>query len=295
VTMAPATATVGDRLALTITVDHRAGVTVTGPGFGGDYGGFDLVQIAPPSDAPAAGGRVRTTFVYTLAAFRTGSFTVPALAVSFTTADGRVGSVATGQASVTIRSVLTEGDAALRPLKPQLDIDTGAPSAVAPALFVAVFAALTAAGYALHRRIAATRPPALAAEAPAPAPPAGATARAALDALAASGLAASNPVEYYARIAATVRGYLSERFDFAAYAMTRSELERGAAGSGVDRWAARLAANLLEQCDAVQFAGFLPAPERREADLTAAYEIIELTAAVGGGRRETGDGTDVGS
>ena len=280
VTLAPATATVGDRLALTITVEHRADVTVTGPGFGGDYGGLDLVQIAPPSDAPAAGGRVRTTIVYTLAAFRTGSFTVPPLTVPYTTADGRVGSVATGQASVTVRSVLAVGDGDLRPLKPQLDIDAAAPSPVAPALFVAIFVALTAAGYVLHRRIAATRPPTLAADAAAPAPPADAAAREALDALASSGLAARDPVEYYARIAATVRAYLSERFDFAAYAMTRSELERGAAAAGVDRWPARLTANLLEQCDAVQFAGFLPAPERREADLTAAYEIVQLTTGV---------------
>jgi len=280
VTLAPATATVGDRLTLTITVEHRADVTVAGPGFGGDYGGLDLVQVAPPADAAAPAGRVRTTLVYTLAAFKTGGFTVPPLTVSYTTADGRVGSVSTGQASVTVRTVLAEGDTDLRPLKPQLGIDAAAPSPVAPVLFVAVFVALTAAGYVLHRRIAATRPPPLAAEAPAPAPPADAAARQALDALASSGFATRDPVEYYARIAATVRAYLSERFDFAAYAMTRRELERGATAAGVDRWPARLTANLLEQCDAVQFAGFVPAPERREADLTAAYEIIELTTGV---------------
>ena len=292
VTLAPATATVGDRLTLTITVEHSADVSMTGPGFGADFGGLDLVRIAPPVDAAAASGRVRTTLVYTLAAFRTGSFTVPPLALAYTTADGRAGTVATGPAAVTVRSVLAEGDADLRPLKPQLDIDTGAPSPVAPALFVAVFVALTAAGYVLYGRIAATRPPPLATEVPAPAPAADADARDALDALASSGLAAGDPVEYYARIAATVRAYLSARFDFAAYAMTRSELERGAAHAGIDRWPARLTANLLEQCDAVQFAGFLPAPERREADLTAAYEIIALTAGAGNGRREAGDGID---
>ena len=59
--------------------------------------------------------------------------------------------------------------------------------------------------------------------------------------------------------------------------MTRSELERGAERAGIDRWPARVIGNLLEQCDAVEFAAFRPAAERRSADLTAAYEIIELT------------------
>jgi hypothetical protein len=60
--------------------------------------------------------------------------------------------------------------------------------------------------------------------------------------------------------------------------MTRRELERGMTRAGVDRWPARLMANLLEQCDAVQFGGFAPAPARIDADLTAAYEVIQLTA-----------------
>jgi hypothetical protein len=61
--------------------------------------------------------------------------------------------------------------------------------------------------------------------------------------------------------------------------MTRTELQREMSRAGIDRWPARVTANLLEQCDAVQFAGFVPPPERREADLTAAYEIVEITSA----------------
>ena len=84
--------------------------------------------------------------------------------------------------------------------------------------------------------------------------------------------------EFYGALAFTLRHYLSEQFGFPAYAMTRRELQRHTSRAGIDRWPARLTANLLEQCDAVQFAGFRPAPERVEADLTAAYEIIELTS-----------------
>jgi hypothetical protein len=82
----------------------------------------------------------------------------------------------------------------------------------------------------------------------------------------------------YAAIAAITRAYLTGRYDFPAFAMTRRELQRGMTRAGVDRWPARLVANLLEQCDAVQFGGFVPAPTRVDADLTAAYEIVQLTA-----------------
>lgn len=273
--LTPAVATVGDRLTLTITVEHHEGVALTPPGYGAGFGGIEVVDIAPPSVETREGGRARTTFTYTLAAFKTGDFAVPAQSISFVTPDGAAGSVTTTPRSVTINSVLDPGDTGLRPLKPQLDIDAGAPSPIAPALFVAMLAALTAIGYVLQARAVAIPPPPPLAVATPPARP-DERARTALDA--AAPLAGTDVREYYARIAGAVRAYLSARFDFPAYAMTRTEMERGMAAAGIDRWSARLTANLLEQCDAVQFAGFVPAPERRAADLTAAHEIIDLTA-----------------
>jgi hypothetical protein len=132
---------------------------------------------------------------------------------------------------------------------------------------------LTALGYALVARAHAISPPPLPAAPPAVFESPHARALAALAALAVDGELAPT----YAAIAAVTRRYLSERFGFPAYAMTRRELEREMTARGIDRWPARVAANLLEQCDAVQFAGFRPAPERVQADLTAAREVVRLT------------------
>jgi hypothetical protein len=276
ITVEPAHATVGDQITLTIAVDHDAATTIEGAGFGADVGAFEIVAVAPPRTEQHDDAS-RTTIAYTLAAFRTGALTIPPQTITYRGTSG-TGTLATAATAVTIASVLSPGDTELRPLKAQIDLGDPAPSPIVPALFVAAFAALTAFGYVLVRRAAAIVPmPAPAASVTAPAPPsADQIARAALDAIAAADLAADAP-EYYARIAATVRTYLSARFDFPAYAMTRRELEYGATDSGIDRWPARVIANLLEQCDAVEFATFRPAPERRAADLTAAYEIIELT------------------
>lgn len=276
-TIEPSRATVGDRITLTIIVDHEGATTVEGPGFGADVGEMEIVAVAPPRTEPG-GDASRTTLVYTLTAFRTGDLTIPPQPIAYHGPDGS-GTLTTSAGSVTIASVLAPGEAELRPLKPQLSVEDPAPPLAVPALFVAAFAALTVFGYVLIRRVIAIPPPQIAAPAQLAMPTAAhETARTALNAIAASDLAATDLAEYYARIAATVRTYLSARFGFAAYAMTRSELERGMAGAGIGRWPARLTANLLEQCDAAEFAAFHPAPERRAADLTAAYEIIELTA-----------------
>lgn len=280
VTLIPDSATVGDRLTLTITVDHADGIDIIdAPTFGADFGGLDLIDVAQPVTAQLSPGLRRTTLVYTLAAFRTGAFTVPAMTLAWT--DGRT-TGATGSTeprTVTINSVLAPGDTSLRPLKPQLDVPQAAPSPAVPALVVAFFAVFTVAGYIMYFRIVAIPPPTPAVAAPvAPPAPPHVRARASLDALAGADFAERDAAEYYARIAGTVRRYLSERFAVAAYAMTRTEIAAGMTAAGIDRWPARLAANLLEQCESVEFAGFRPAPDRRAADLAAAYEIIELTA-----------------
>ena len=99
-----------------------------------------------------------------------------------------------------------------------------------------------------------------------------------LDAIAADQLLDKGEAQaYYGRIAACLRQYLSRRFDIPAVAMTPAELEGRLEALGVGRWPTRLATNLLQQCEAVQFAQYEPARERAEADLSTAYEVVELT------------------
>ena len=276
-TLTPQTATVGDRLTLTIVVDHDADTTAEGPGFAGDFGGLEVVDVQKPATV-AVGERQRTTLVYTLTAFRTGDVLVPPVDVTLR-APGGTGTLTTDALRVSIKSVLAPGDTSLRPLKPQLDLGDDAPTPLLPAAVVAGFAALTACGYLLFRRAAALRPPPVpVAVTPVVVRRPQEIARAALDEIGASGLAASDPGEYYSRIAAVVRRYLSDRFAFPAFSMTRRELERHMQSADMDRWVGRVTANLLEQCDGAEFAGVVQAMERRDADLTAAYEIVAITA-----------------
>lgn len=273
----PVVATVGDRLTLTVLVEHEPGTEITGPDQDADYGQAVFIAARSPA-TQATGVRARTTLSYTLTSFTVGKHEIPPLAIEYVTGAER-GTVVTPAAPYTTDSVLPPDTTTLRPLKPQLSIPEPAPPPFVPGTFVALLAVLTVLGYWLMRRALDSRPVVLASApiAPVMARDPAEVAREALASLAESGLAARDVAEYYARIAGTVRQYLSARWGIPAYAMTRREIERGMAASGLERWPARLAANLLEQCEAAEFAKFVPARERREQDLATGYEIIRLS------------------
>lgn len=84
-----------------------------------------------------------------------------------------------------------------------------------------------------------------------------------------------DPIAAYRKLGLLVRAALGERYRFPARALTTTELGRRMEAAGVDRWQARLVTGLLQECDAVVYAGYRPASERRHADLTMAREIVE--------------------
>ena len=91
----------------------------------------------------------------------------------------------------------------------------------------------------------------------------------------AEGLIDSDPVGAYRTLSSVVRGALGSKYGFPASSLTTPELKRRMESAGVDRWQARLVGGLLEECDAVVYAGYRPAGERRNADLNMAREIVE--------------------
>ncbi len=99
---------------------------------------------------------------------------------------------------------------------------------------------------------------------------------------AAEGLIDSDPVRAYRALALLVRRVLADRYSLPANALTSRELQRRMEANGVDRWQTRLVGGFLEECDAVVYAGYLPAAERRQADLTMAREIVASEEVSGG-------------
>ncbi len=271
--------TVGDRVTYTITLEADPGVE------------FSLVQSSLPAvlemvdlplitTQPIADGRVRTTMTFLLAAFAPGEIDVPPLTLRYFGRDITGGELQTPPSRFTVASVLPAEPVIPEPhdLKPQAVIGAPAPGWIVPALaasaatLVLVLILIFVRTRALKTRVAYVPAPALdKEELPED------RARGVLDTAGAGFSLEGDYIEYYSSIGITVRRYLTDRYGFPAFALTTRELEREMLKRGLDRWQVRVASGLLEQCDSVVYANYRPAAERADADLTAAYEIVEMS------------------
>lgn len=273
---APGRLTVGDRFRLVVVLEADRGTVI---GFAPASLPPQLALASrPETSSRTRGGRVEVTIRLELAAFVPGQLSVPPLRFVYGGPDGPAGEVSGRPFQLNVESVLAaSGDPTPRDLKPQLEIPVEGATPVWQIAGAALLLVALSAGLVAWRMRAARKPVAE----PVPVPVAADQgpedrARGELDRAGAAFAAGQDYVAYYSTIAVTVRTYLTERFGFPAFALTTRELQDQMVRHGMDRWQARLVSGLLSQCDAVVFAHYRPALERADADLTAAYEIVEL-------------------
>ncbi len=275
--------TVGDRISVTLTLRLPADAQPDLSALDRQFGDLDVLFVGLPDVQALPDGRSLVRARYEVAAFRPGATAIPILTVPYTTAAGSATVASAQPLPVTVTSVLQvpegEDPGDIRDLKPQIDLSyRGGLSwrAVLPALAAAVAVAAAVAGLLWWR--ARRRRPAPAPVSTAATPAYESAALAELDRIAGLGLVEEGKLrEFHALLAACIRRYLSERFGFPAFALTTSELAGRMEREGIDRWPARLATGLLTECDAVEYAGYVPAAARAGTSLDIAREIVVLT------------------
>ena len=268
--------TVGDRITLTIVVQHDARLSLDALERAAAFGDFEVLAVEPPQERALDNGRVETTLAFTVAVFRTGDLEIPAIAVPYADADGNPTTATAPGVPISVASVIPPGEspADIRDLKPQLGVPGGAPAYVRPALIAAPVVIVVGMALLLARVLRRRRVPVPAGPPPLPED----EARAELERIAALRLPESGAhKEHYRLISGCIRRYLTGRYDLSAVALTTAELEEQMGGRGVDRWQARLVSGLLQECDDVRYGQYAPAAARADADLTAAFEIVEMT------------------
>jgi hypothetical protein len=274
---APSVVTVGDHVTYTVVVEADAGTMI-------DLNAATLppevALVSPPETARTllAGGREQVTISFKLAPFIAGDISVPGLPLRYTLPDGTTGEVETAGSVIQVTSVLPAAGAVTpRDLKPQAEIGEAPPTWPLPAIAAgAGILILLLVAFFLRRRVSRYRVQRALRRAPVFVGPED-EARARLDDAGAAYRATGDLTAYYTALGNTVRRYLTQRFDFPAFALTTREMETAMRGEGLDRWQIRVATGLLSQCDAVMYARYRPADERADADLTAAYEIVEMS------------------
>ena len=277
---APRVMTVGDHVTYTIVVEVDAGTDI-------DLAAASLPPEVALVDTPEesrvalAEGREEVRIRFDLAPFVAGEVPVPPLPLRYTMPDGTTGTVETVSSLIEVTSVLpASGPATPRDLKPQAEIGTAPPTWPLPAIAVAVTLLVLLIMMALvRRRFRKYRVARALRRVPVYAGPED-QARALLDETAAAYRATGDLIAYYTALGNIVRRYLTQRYEFPAFALTTREMEAAMLRLGLDRWQIRVATGLLSQCDAVVYARYRPAEERADADLTAAYEIVEMSRPV---------------
>ena len=272
----PERLTVGDRFHYVLTLEAAANTEI-GLAPGSLPPELALIGQPAPARTDIGDGMESIVMEIEIAAFTTGAVEVPALSLVYTEPDGTAGEITTQPSVVVVSSVLPQsGDVTPRDLKPQAVI--GSPSALGTILtaLAAVLVALVVILLVLWRlaRRPAKEPQEEVDEAELGPED---RARAILGRAGAAFAADRDFVEYYSVLAVTIRNYLTERYGFPAFALTTSELQHEMLRRGIDRWQARLVDNLFSQCDAAVYARYEPALERADHDLTAAFEIVEMS------------------
>ncbi len=263
-------ANIGEQFELTVELVAPPGVTVELDPANPSWQGVEIVRIVS-QDAIPEGEGVRHIIIAVVAGFFPGDLVVePAVVL---TANG-IGTPRILPAFPLLVSSTLAADAPLEllPLPGAASIDGGESPLLRPAIYgggVLGVALLSALLYLLVQRARRRAVPVLV----------GGPAQPVADFGTAERLIDADPVGAYRALAAVVRRVVAERYNVPAASLTSREIAGRMESQGVDRWQARLVSGLLQECEAVVYAGYVPAAERRHADLTMAREIVEGASA----------------
>lgn len=218
-------------------------------------------------------GKLRSTRLMTITAFRTGSHRLTKEPLKFRQPDDSLKIGELPDIHIEVRSLLSEEEIALQPIRDPLEWPSRIPRWVYVFSGVTMLAFLAGLGVAYWMK----REPAL--PEASPPPPPHDKARKALWALLAKGYIEQGLVEpFYTELSLIVRQYLEDRFMLRAPESTTEEFIRDAGRSGAlspDHQS--LVNDFLQQCDLVKFARFRPTAQDMETAYAAADRLVTET------------------
>jgi hypothetical protein len=278
----PAQATVGEQILFEVIVKHTLDIEVVLPSAGIEYGGLELLNYTVPDPEevqdPVLGTVIEERAVYTVAAYDTGSYTIPPAEVRFRSENSENQTILTNDVAVSIVSIL--------PADANDILDIKEPIILVRNLFFLLLLGILIGlilGILIYRRFRKKK------EKDAPLnwekEPDLSPHEEAIDALkrlkGSALLSQGNVKEYYTKLSDIERLYLQRRYVKPILMMTTSETKQSLAGEEMPTDGMNMIDSLLGECDLVKFARFRPVHEANESAWQIAYDIVELTKKAG--------------
>ncbi|MFC1639246.1 BatD family protein [Gemmatimonadota bacterium] len=266
----------GDRLTLTVEVEHLTGQTVVWPALPDTLGSFEVLGAAA-GETVVAEGHQTSTMHYALTTFELGELEIPGLDI--TVADsGAVEpqSLSTAPIRVLVESVGLDEGGDIRTVKAPLDMPRNWLLLIPWVLLVCGLIAL---GYWLYRRYRARdRTPDIRMAPTVPARPPHEVAYEALDRLEAKHLLERGEIkQYFIEVSEIIRTYLEGRYPIDALEMTSHEVLRELKKVGLEPEVVDLFPPFFSRSDLVKFAKHRPGPEISKEMIPMARLLIDET------------------
>lgn len=260
--------TIGDPVALIVTVVHPDGYRVIAPALGQTWGELRIVSQSAPATRSSGDGTATTEIALDARLFAPGEFQTPPLTLQVTDGSGQLLEVTAVPVPITITPILTAAESDLRDIKPQAELPYRSVLPwVAGGLLTAV--ALGAFFWWQRRRVQ-----------PAPATADNRTPyEVALDDLAyieTMALAENGRFkEHFTLVSDVVRTYIERLYQVPLHERTTAEARHSLRASSLDAATQRQIVKLLHASDLVKFSDSAPDAADAVALLAEARVIVE--------------------
>ena len=260
----------GDPVTLTLEVTHPAGYQVLAPQLPKKWGDYEVIAQSPPATVANPDGTETTRQSITVTLFDLGSFETPPLTVTVSDPGGKTQQVEVLPLALIVTPLRPEGDADLRDIKPQAEVDLPFPWAVVSGVLAALLV-LAAPGYFAYRRWIKPKQPAVERD---DRPPH----QRALDELARIATLRlpeqGRFKEHYTLVTDALRRYLEEGFRVNALERTTAELRQELKHATLSPELVRRYITLFEDADFVKFAKVIPELKDCEALIMKSEALV---------------------
>lgn len=271
----PAGWTVGDQIPLRLTVTYSDNLRVILPQLPKTWGAFEIVKQTPPStnqDPSSSSQQIIVT------AWQPGEQQTPSFNVYYRDESDQLYEAIVSPISIHIASVLTEEDAELRALKPQVSLPHPPvwPWLLGAALSLVAFGA---AACWLWRRLRRRPAPALAPSPPPDPRPPDVIAYAELERIAQLKLPVQGEFKrHYTLVSDCLRDYVERLYHIPALDRTTNELWRALRQIRINRELVSHLRHVLDASDLVKFARHHPDVGQAESALEQARDFVQSTS-----------------